>query len=525
MNSSTAVGETPTVSIADGSVTGTVEGGVLRFLGIPYAAPPVGNLRWQPPALPANFGHLDATTFARSAAQITGLGAYSGPASTNEDCLYLNVFTTSTKGDAKPVLVWFHGGGNVGGTSGDYNPTKLVTGGPLGVPLVVVTVNYRLNLLGFLSHDALNAEGHPSANYGLLDQQAGLRWVRDNIAAFGGDPGNVTIGGQSAGSLDTGAHLISPGAAGLFHRAIMQSSPAANLNFRSGEEALAQGNAFARAAGCSTAQELRNLSVARILQLQGTHNALGPYLSPNPIVDGTVVPVMPETAWSTGGYHHMPILGGTVKDEANFQLAAAEYFSGPPQVALTAEQYEARNSKAVLAEYPLSRYGGNAMLAQNRVTSDRTFKAPGLRTLGQLAATNRGFGVYGYDFTYSRAPFFYPQMPNVSDPTGFFQPLAVHTGDLQFYFSGFHGGNLGVNLDQSSGCPRELDADEVTLSDQLVGAWTRFAATGDPNGPGLPEWPAMTSPAGSLLRQDIPMSVVSTAEYSDNYHCAFWATT
>lgn len=510
------------VTIADGTVTGRIKDGVLTFLGIPYAAPPVGDLRWRPPERPSKFGRLEATRFAGPCAQVTGLGSYSGPPSTNEDCLYLNVFTITTGGPLKPVLVWLHGGGNVGGTSADYDASKLATGGPLGTPVVVVTLNYRLNLFGFLSADHLNAEGHASVNYGLLDQQAALAWVRDNIAAFGGDPDNVTLAGQSAGAINTGAHLISPGAADLFHRAIMQSMPAANLNFRSGDEALEQGNAFARAAGCSGSAGMRNLSAARVLQLQGTHNALGPYLTPTPIVDGTIVPMMPEEAWAAGSYHHMPILGGTVRNEGSFRLAAAEYFSGPPQAALTAAEYAARNSPVVLAEYPLAEHGDNPTLAQDRVISDAAFKCPSLRVLGLLAATNSGFGVYGYDFTYPRAPFYYPHMPNADDPSGFFQPLAAHSIDVQFLFPGFHGGNLGVNLDQSSGLPRELEGDELHMSDQLVGAWTRFAATGDPNGPGLAEWPAFTAPEGYLLRQDIPMSIVSASEYGREYHAAFW---
>jgi para-nitrobenzyl esterase len=512
----------PTVNTTDGPVRGIVENGVAKFLGIPYAAPPVDALRWMPTQAPAKHDLLDATKFANTCPQVTELGAFAGPSSTTEDCLYLNVFTTDL-GGSKPVIVWIHGGGNLDGETNDYDASKLATGGPLGTPVLVVTVNYRLGLFGFLSESHLNAEGHLWGNYGILDQQAALRWVQANVAAFGGDPNNVTLGGQSAGAIDTTASLISPLATGLFHRAITQSAPIWNFFFQTPAVALSQGNAFAAAANCSSSACLRGLSAARILQLQGTPNASAPYANGLPVVDGTIVPIPPETAWTTGNYHHMPILGGTTKDELTFGLAITEYFSGPPQVALTPEQYLANNPANVLNEYPLSNYGNNPTLAQERVNTD-PFKCNARRVLNQQASTNTGFGVYGYDFTYQKAPFYFPQMPNAYDPTGHFQALAYHTADIQFVFSKWHGGNLGVNLDQTSGQPRELQGGELALSDQLVGAWTRFAKTGNPNAPGLPVWPVFISGTGPFLVQDIPNATETDAQYSVNYKCDFWAT-
>jgi para-nitrobenzyl esterase len=518
----------PTVSTTDGPVRGIVKNGVNEFLGIPYAAPPVGDLRWMPPAPTTHHALLDATQFANTCAQVTELGAFAGPSSTTEDCLYLNVFTTGTS-PAKPVLVWIHGGGNLDGETNDYDGSKLATGGPLGTPIVVVTINYRLGLFGFLSQSALNSEGHPWGNYGILDQQAALRWVRANIANFGGDPSNVTLGGQSAGAIDTTANLISPAAAGLFQRAITESAPIPNFFIQPAAAALSQGNQFAAAANCSTAACLRGLSTARVLQLQGTPNASAPYANGLPSVDPTIIPIEPETAWTTGAYHHMPILGGTTKDEGAFGLSITEYFSGPPQVALTPAQYLANNSAAVLAEYPLSNYSGNPTLAQDRVGSDSFLKCPALRVLNQQAGTNTGFGVYGYDFTYQNAPYYFPQMPNPYGPTGYFQALAYHTADIQFVFPKWHGGNLGVNISQdaispANNLPRELQGAEITLSDQIVGAWTTFAKTGNPNGPGLPTWPVFTSGTGPFLAQNIANSFESATDYSNNYHCAFWAT-
>ena len=389
----------PTVFTQDGPVQGLEKNGVNIFLGIPYAAPPVGELRWRPPAPPARHGLLDATKFANPCTQVTSLGSFSGPSSTAEDCLYLNVFTTGTRGRSKPVIVWIHGGGDVDGASTDYDGTKLATGGPLGKPTVVVTINYRLGLFGWLSESHLNAEGHPWGNYGVLDQQAALRWVKANIAAFGGDPTRVTLGGQSAGAIDTAANQVSPLAAGLFNRAIYQSLPIPNRNFTPAATALTRGNNFAAAAGCSDAACLRSLSTARILQLSGTPNANGPYITGGAIVDGTIVPTLPETAWTTGAYNKMPVLGGSTKDDGggNFTLSANEYFT-TPQAALTPAQYTAQNTPAVLAEYPLSNYGNDPAAAQNRAGGD-FFKCNGRRVLNEMAVTN-GFGVYGYDFAY-----------------------------------------------------------------------------------------------------------------------------
>jgi len=267
----------PVVSTAEGQVRGFVKNGVNIFLGIRYAAPPVGNLRWRPPAPVEKWqGTLDATTYGNTCPQVTELGAFAGPSSTTEDCLYLNVFTTGNTEKRKPVIVWIHGGGNVDGESNDYDGSKLATGGPLGEDTVIVTMNYRMGLFGFVSHPALNAEGHLWGNYGVLDQLAVLRWVQRNIAAFGGDPSNVTLGGQSAGASDTTSALLSPLATGLFHRAILQSSP--RVSKETADAALAAGVTFGEAASCrgtdaAAAACLRQLSAARILQLQGTPNA------------------------------------------------------------------------------------------------------------------------------------------------------------------------------------------------------------------------------------------------------------
>ncbi|MGN6176819.1 MAG: carboxylesterase/lipase family protein, partial [Streptosporangiaceae bacterium] len=252
-------GTGPVVSTGDGAVRGTTVGTVGEFLGIPYAAPPIGNLRWRPPAAAASWhGVRDATQFGPSCPQALTGNPLLPPGPISEDCLYLNVYAPAVNSDdqgGRPVLVWIHGGGLVQDGARDYDGSELAADG-----VVVVTINYRLGALGFLAHPALASRpGGAAGNYGLMDQQAALRWVQRNIARFGGDPDNVTIAGQSAGGLSVLAQMVSPGARGLFQRAIVESGTFA-LNQRPLATAETAGETFATAVGCpdQSAACLRN---------------------------------------------------------------------------------------------------------------------------------------------------------------------------------------------------------------------------------------------------------------------------
>jgi para-nitrobenzyl esterase len=511
----------PVVHTAEGPVRGFVKNGVSTFLGIPYAAAPVGALRWMPPQPVEHWAEpLDATHYANTCPQVTELGAFAGPSSITEDCLYLNVFMSNLghSGQGKPVLVWIHGGGDVDGESNDYDGTKLATGGPSGSPTVVVTMNYRLGLFGFLAHPALDREGHPFGNYGILDTQAVLQWVQRNIQAFGGDPTRVALGGQSAGAENTGANLLSPLAKDMFNRAILQSGTIFNL-FLPLSVALTDGTNFAAAAGCpgqdaATAACLRSLSAARILQLQGTPNASAAYVA-NVMVDGIIVPIAPEAAFSSGQFNRMPIMAGNTQHELTFSNAITEYFSGPPQTAMTAAQYMTSitaayppaTAAAVLAEYPVSDYP-SPQLASSAASTDPLF---GCQTRHFMNVLARWVPVYQYEFNYQNAPYYFPDMPG-------FVPLASHTIDIQFLFPNYHGGQLGVNS-------RPLNPEETTLSDQLVAAWTNFARTGNPNGSGNSPWPQFTSQpdAPAVLSENLPdLSTFTEAQYAASHHCAFW---
>jgi para-nitrobenzyl esterase len=581
------------VQTAEGPVRGLMKNGVYEFLGIPYAAPPVGNLRWRPPQPVRHWDEPhNATKFANTCPQAEELGVFAGPASITEDCLYLNVFTTKLgdggASNGLPVIVWIHGGGDVDGESSDYDASKLATGGPLGTPTVVVTMNYRLGLLGFFAHPAIDAEGHLFGNYAVLDQQAVLHWVQRNAAAFGGDPTRVALGGQSAGASNTGDNQLSPLAAGLFNRAIYESAPLSSITDIAVN--LPRGTALSNAAasaynlpGCasSTPSEvaacLRSLTVPQILQLNQNANTAvynGTTFGQGPMVDGTIIPHEPIYAWTTGKFNHMPTMGGNVQDEANFGISNTEYFSGgyqggpASQVPIDLPHYQAIIASAygpAVAEcsgpagacptYPagtaaavLAQYAPGSGLCAGltpQQCDDLVGTHPGVcrdRVVDALWAQYADNPVYEYEFNDQGAPWYYPKMPDTT-PSRLMTPLAAHTIDIQFLFPGWHGGVLGV---QGASQSPAMSPAEETLSDELVAAWTYFAATGNPNpGGGNSPWPRFVDQPGTtctlntgtgpityqcprhgvplFLSENVPaLSTFTWESFGAAHNCDFW---
>jgi para-nitrobenzyl esterase len=514
----------PVVETKEGPVQGFIAKGVTEFLGIPYAQPPVGSLRWQPPKDHVPWTNTRvAWEFAPICALTTTLGVFSGPPNNNEDCLYLNVFTPDLNPSARlPVIVWIHGGGNVDGETPGYDGSKLALQGKT----VVVTMAYRLNLMGFLAHPALDNEGHLFGNYGILDQQAALKWVERNIARFGGDKDNVTVGGQSAGAVDTGIHMLSPLSAGLFHRGICQSfCPAFTLPTK--EAAEATGVAFAAAAGCGSgtgpdvAQCLRNLPAARVEELAGTASAMGKFISGRGLVDGQIITDQPLKLFASGQFNHVPLMNGNTMDETNFGLAITEYFSNsnnalrtPPtaegylnyvNTTFVPPVYPDGTAAKVLARYPLSAFK-SPQLAWDRAGTDSGICNQ--RRLDKTLAPQ--IPVYAYEFADKTAPFFFPDMPGM-------EALAYHTADIQYLFPLWRGGPLGT--------PHPLNRQQTILSDQLVSAWANFARTGNPNGSGNNPWPRYPASAEmpAWLIQDLPgLSTLTDAQYAALRHCDFW---
>jgi para-nitrobenzyl esterase len=495
-----------TVQTTGGTVRGHITNGARQFLGIPYAAPPVGALRWAPPRpAPPWRGVLIAAHAGAQCAQAGSPASGVLSTSTTENCLFLNVYTPPRPTAARlPVMVWIHGGAFTGGAGSIYDGAMIATRGHV----IVVTINYRLSAFGFL---ALPSLGSSSGDYGLMDQQAALRWVRQNAPAFGGNPRNVTIFGESAGGASVCAQMASPAAAGLFQRAIAESGclfPA-----RPRQAAYRLGAALAARLGCKAADLacLRAKPASAVLAAEaGLRTGLLSGFAP--VAGTTTLPVQPIRAFQTGRYAHVPFLDGTNAAEGRFFVALGYDALGHP---LTQAGYAAlirsawgRNASAVLAHYPVARYR-LPDLADAAVFTDSSFSCPALYA-DSLAA---GSGVYGYEFSD-------PNPPNDFGLKFTFPLGPAHSTELQYVF-----GRIPL-LDTVPG----FTASQLALSNQMIGYWTRFAATGNPNGgpgsPGLPAWPRFTVASGGQLQELVPGATTpeSEAKFAADHQCLFWRT-
>jgi para-nitrobenzyl esterase len=501
----------PVVTVSGGAIRGaTVPGGYV-FRGIPYAGAPTGDLRWRPPTPPTPWqGVRDATQFGASCPQTPSTFA---TAPFNEDCLFLNVSTSSRRsddGEAMPVIVWIHGGGWTQGDGRGFDGTKLTQNG-----VVVVTINYRLGALGWLAHPAFAAEpGGPTGNYGQMDQQAALRWVQHNIRRFGGDPYKVTIAGQSAGALSVIAHLISPGSRGLFQRAIVESGSFA-LNQLSLAQAEAFGEAFADNSGCAnqSATCLRSLPVSTLV-----NNFPGAAIPG--VVDGAVIPESFGTALAAGRFAHVPVINGITHDEERvfvfgLQLTVTGGFFVPipvPWYQITAQNYQSvisavlgvspARAAVIAAEYPVSSYPLPA-IAFSTLDADASWACPALqmdRWLSQRVST------YAYEFDDDQAPARY--FPNFPAPVA----AATHLSELPYIF------DLNDAPNQTP-----LSADQQTLAASMRAAWASFAATGDPAEESNLRWPSFGGQDHSRVVSLIAPQPVVTRDFASRHHCAFWA--
>lgn len=487
----------PAVTVEQGVVTGLADGGVLRYRGLPYAAPPVGPLRWAPPQPPAAWtGTRDHT---RPAARCPQLAAAPGTpnltaASTTEDCLTVDITVPAgtTTASKLPVLVWLHGGAFSAGAGGDVDPRRLAAAGPM----VVVTANYRLGMLGYLGLPGLDGSG----DFGLLDQQAALRWVQRNVAAFGGDPAAVTLGGQSAGADSVCAQMSSPAAAGLFRQAIVQSGecgtadltrvvvPAAGpvgATWKPVDQVVQNGLAAAARLGCPDAA----LACLRALPVERFVDGAGVYWSP--AVGTPTLPARPVVP------RPMPMLVGTDRDEGTLFTAAFYDNAGAP---LTLDRF--RSMLAVVAPDPAA--AGGAYPAIDRspsrawadVVTDRAYTCPALA--GYRQAGTRA-PLYAYEFADPSAP-----------PTFIGLPPALADGVT-------HGAEMAYLFDLVPGQPALTPAQQAQ-ADRMVAAWARFVTTGDPG----PTWPRWTG-SGQVLSIGATTTVARpAADVAAEHRCNLW---
>jgi para-nitrobenzyl esterase len=502
-----------------GFVIGTSANGVNEFLGIPYAAPPVGALRWTPPKPYGFFNDffLQATKFGSECTQ-------PGP-SGSENCLFLNVYTPRRQfgagesdhgrsGDDNegfphglPVMVWIHGGGLTSGGGDIYDPTQLVKKG-----VIVVTINYRLGLLGFFAQTAIDAEGHENGNYGMMDQQFALKWVRRNIAGFGGDPNRVTIFGESAGGQSVYAQLASPTAAHLFRGAIAESG--SYVEFQdyfndivkltiaesTGTPLVPAGDAIAAFLGCSTATCLRGLAASALA-------AVEPGVV-YPFIDGTLLTQTPTDAFKSGAFNQVPVISGTNHDEWRI-FVAEQYALG--NLLGTLKEYEDAEAalwgaalEATLVgpffypDSPANDVNGPEELGASG--TDGIFACPA-RNADQLLS--QFVTTFTYEFNDENAPPAQSSIPGLTFPLG-----AYHAAEIQYLFT-------------VGGTPAPFTAAQQSLSDSMVSYWTQFAKNLNPNSATEPVW-SPYSMATDEFQSLIPPTPMVEATFAADHKCGFW---
>ncbi|WP_037361118.1 carboxylesterase/lipase family protein [Amycolatopsis orientalis] len=492
------------IKVRDGVLRGVLSAGHRTFSGIPFAAPPVGDRRWRAPEPVTPWrGVRNATKPGNRCAQL-GQGSSTRPATIgSEDCLYLNVTTPATDEHAHlPVMVWIPGGGFVSGAGSDYDPTRLAVAGHV----VVVTINYRLGALGFL-HDRALGDDAWTGNYGLADQQAALRWVRDNIGAFGGDAHNITAFGQSAGAFSVCAQLASPRARGLFDKAIVQSGPCGN-SFVSEADAQDRGARVAARLGCAVAAD-----VGACLRAKPADDLVGldddqafsstgrlrdmPW---TPVAGTPALPVQPLDALRSATARGIPLIQGTTRDEMRPFVALDNDARGQP---VTLARYPAilrqvfgADADRALAEYPAGRYPTPG-LALATVLTDWGAKLGSCAAPPADTAAARHAPVYAYEFA-----------QDDGQRIGTFPMGAAHGAELPYLFDGTFAG------------PRQAPPSPA-LSQTMISYWTSFARTGNPNSDAAPTWPR--------YRPGMPMPSLSTdgarqVDFAMQHHCSFWQT-
>jgi para-nitrobenzyl esterase len=478
------------VTIASGMLDGSETAGVVSWKGIPYAAPPIASLRWSAPAPPAAWSDIrHAKAFGNECVQ----SGSNGPVG-NEDCLFLNVWAPAGfEGQSLPVIFFVHGGGwEIG--SGDlaiYDGSYLAAQGPA----VVVTINYRLGVFGYLSLAALAAEdsSHSTGNYGLLDQIAALRWVRDNIHAFGGDAKRVTLWGQSAGGWSTLMLLTSPSAAGLFSRAFSESG---GTSARVLSDAESYGESFASTLKCST----NTLACLRAVDTATLQNTL-PTGWWAPVVDGAVLPQPVLTTFAAGTQAHVPVMIGTTGSEFSYPGIGAT-----PSVdsVVTEADYEAAlqtnfgaaNVQSILGLYPAASYPSPRAAYVATVTD--AYMTCSTRRIAKAITSSQAQPVWRYLYNHT----------DTSGPSRQYGP--GHFMDVPFWFFNFAAGQLSP------------DAAETALGQAMTTYLTQFAANGDPNGKGgAVAWPPYvvgSDPAVQLGTPPISITGVRTS------NCDLWDT-
>ncbi len=496
----------PIVQTQYGALQGSTANGVNTFNGVPYAAPPVGSLRWVAPQPPASWtGVRQATAFGSQCPQPLSQFGHQG---NDEDCLYLNVQTpaNATPSSKLPVMVWIHGGAFITGEGWDYDGTALVNAGNA----IIVTLNYRLGLLGFMANPALAAENtkRQTGNYGLLDQQAAMAWVKRNIAGFGGNPNNVTIFGESAGGQSVIDNLASSTLPRI-NRAIIESGaylPALPTL----ADAESQSETLMASLGCPTPQTSACLRALTPAQLVAAINPLGGLTQTTPIVDGQVIPIQPLTAFSNGQFLRVPVINGSNHDEWRLFVILDEVLGAPAYTPATLQstvlsQFGASFGAAALAQYPVYDYV-NADYDYAALITDSGFACGGHLVSSLLA---QYVPVYSYELNDPNAPdLFVPFDPNVPDAGD------SHASELPYLWPLLQSSLFGKGVAQFTQAQQYLAQD-------MRASWTSFARYGRPLNPRGGLWLPYTTASDNVLSL-VPPSPRNGSGFTADHHCGFW---
>jgi len=492
------------IQLDSGKISGTQQGSTRTFLGIPYAKPPVGNLRWKPPEQPVPWsGTRACAKYGATCPQPPGPVSFGQP---SEDCLYLNVWTPAKVSTEKlPVMVWIYGGAFTTGSGSDprFVGTNLTRQG-----VIVVTMNYRVGMFGFMAHPELSKESahKSSGNYGLMDMIQALKWVKNNIKGFGGDPGNVTVFGQSSGAESVQYLLVSPPAKGLFQRAISESGPRWHYGWISPmnptlDAAYKTGEQMAVNLGCANASDqiaaMRAKTSDEVLKAAG-YNVLA---SDPPVgiqaavnVDGWVVPEVPEKLFNAGKQQDVPVLIGSNKDDGTLFGAIVGKNN------ITVAQYPAIIKGAV------GDASGAEVVSMFPVTSNAQVAPTVSSLLTEMDFASCARYVCQSTITKTRSKAFLYQFTRVPPTQAGALLGCCHSAEIQYVFG---------NLPASEG----YGPKDTAISNAMIGYWTRFAKTGDPNGGGSTAWPAYGStdqnleigdqiqPGTGLFKTQIDLSV------------------
>ncbi|GAA0552926.1 para-nitrobenzyl esterase [Rhizomicrobium palustre] len=481
---SAAAQSAPEVTIDSGKLKGVEENGIVRFLGIPYAAPPVGELRWKAPQpVKPWLGVRDASQFGPACSQT----ATWVKDSRSEDCLFVNITTPNAKSKKPyPVLVWIHGGGLTSGTGSEWGPLggKALT----EKGMILVRINYRLGVFGFFAHPELSAESpdHASGNQGFRDQIAALQWVKRNIAAFGGDPNNVTIAGCSAGGSSVAALTVSPLANGLFQRGISESGVSGPLPPLAEAEKF-NTDAAAKTVGTSRLADLRKLSTEELLKKDWVTF---------PVTDGVVLTESPRDSFAKGHQNKVPVLLGWNADEG--VDLAGDFFGAKT---ITTATYEAGLHKLfgpqipppILAQYP-GKSDDEAQASAQRLVTDMI----GLQHFGwaTMRANAKADPTYLYHYVHS------PVEPPKESPCGY-GCKAGHGAEIRFAYGLLWPGE------------RDWSADDLALQAEMLGYWTNFAKTGNPNGERQSDWKPFDGTPETVKRLGSEAEIKERGNFTD----------